>query len=290
MTKDDVLKKLQFEVKLRGLSTSTQNGYYLDVRQFQDHYDKAATELTVKDIKNFLYYQLTVKGLAPSSVNKQNSSLRFLYNVALDMPIDLKKVPFHSKKRRFPEILTREEVNTLFEACDNLRDKALFMTIYSAGLRLAEASKLKVTDIDSQKMQLFICNGKGDRDRYAILSQACLDTLREYWKKYRPKYWLFYPLRDKGTDTHISSRTIQKAFDKHKNIAGITKKVSVHSLRHSFATHLLEDGVSIFHIKQLLGHLHLSTTCTYLHLVKISELNVASPLDAQPTEKDKTNA
>jgi len=239
MTKAEVLQKLQFEASIRGLSKNTQKSYYIMTRSFQNHFDKPATELTVNDIRNFLYYLLTKKGLSTGTINKYNSVLRFLYNVALDIPIDFKIIPFHPKQRKFPEILTREEVNALFEACDNLRDKALFMTIYSAGLRLNEAAGLKVTDIDSQKMQLYIRDGKGNKDRYAILSQSCLDTLREYWIQYRPEYWLFYSRRKKSTNTHVGARAIQRAFGKYSSIAGITKKVSVHSLRHSFATHLI---------------------------------------------------
>lgn len=277
MTKEEILQKLKFETRLRGLSKNTQDEYYTKVKQFQNHYDKPATELTVEDIKNYLYYLLTEKGLSPGTINTYNSGLRFLYNVTLDMPINSNKIPCHRKQRRFPDILTRYEVNNLFNACDNLRDKCMLMTMYSAGLRLSEVSKLKVSDVDSQKMQLFIRSSKGGKDRFAILSKTNLDILREYWKQYRPKDWLFYSRNQTGT--HITPRAVQNIFHKYKEIAGITKKATSHTLRHAFATHLLENGVSIFHIKQLLGHSDISTTCFYLHLVKISELNVVSPLD-----------
>ena len=277
MTKEEILQKLQVDTILRGLSKNTQDEYYTKAKQFQNYYDKPATELTVEHIKNYLYYLLTEKGLTPSTINTYNSGLRFLYNVTLDMQINLNKIPCHRKQLRFPEILTRDEIRGLFNACDNLRDKCILMTMYSAGLRLGEVSSLKISDIDSQKMQIFIRNGKGGKDRFAILSKANLDILREYWKQYRPKDWLFCS-RNK-TGTHITPRATQNIFCKHKNISGITKKVTCHTLRHSFATHLLENGVSVFHIKQLLGHSSIRTTCFYLHLVKISELNVISPLD-----------
>jgi site-specific recombinase XerD len=277
MTKEEILQKLVFDTKLRGLSKNTQEEYYTKAKQFQNYYDKPATELTIEDIRNYLYYLLNEKGLSSGSINTYNSGLRFLYNITLDMPLNLHKIPCHRKQRRFPDILTRKEVYALFDACDNLRDKAILMTMYSAGLRVSEAANLKVSDVDSQKMQLLIRNGKGGKDRFAILSQACLDVLREYWKQYRPTEWLFYSRNQTGT--HITSRAMQNVFRKYKDQAGIAKKVTSHSLRHAFATHLLEDGVSIFHIKQLLGHSDISTTCFYLHLVKISELNVVSPLD-----------
>jgi len=285
MTKEEILRKLQFDTRLRGLSKHTQDEYYTKVKQFQNHYDKPATELTVEDIQNYLYHLLTEKGLTSGTVNTYNSGLRFLYNVTLDIPINLNKIPCHRKQRKFPDILTRKEVNALFDACYNLRDKCMLMTMYSAGLRLSEVASLRVSDIDSEKIQLFIRDGKGSKDRFAILSQSCLEALRKYWKVYRPKDWLFYSRNQTGT--HITPRAIQNVFRKCKDLAGITKNVTSHSLRHSFATHLLESGVSIFHIKQLLGHSDISTTCFYLHLVKISELNVVSPLDAPPEGSDQ---
>jgi len=142
-------------------------------------------------------------------------------------------------------------------------------------MRLDEVAHLMVADIDSQKMQIFIPKGKGGKDRFAILSQANLHILWEYWKAYRPKEYLFLS-RYRRT---MTNKAVEDVFHKARKLAGITKKVSIHTLRHSFDTHLLEDGVSIYHIKQLLGHADISTTCFYLHLVKISELNVQSPLD-----------
>jgi integrase/recombinase XerD len=159
------------------------------------------------------------------------------------------------------------------------------MTIYGAGLRLSEVACLKVLDIDSDKIQLFIRNGKGSKDRYALLSQDNLEILRDYWKAYHPKEWLFYSRINTGT--HINPRSVQNIFHKYINKANITKSVTVHSMRHSFATHLLESGTSIFHIKQLLGHSDISTTCFYLHMIKIESLNVKSPLDMLKTSDKK---
>jgi integrase/recombinase XerD len=285
MTKEEVLEKLQFDTILRGFSKNTQEEYYTKVKRFQNYFDKPASELNIEHIQNFLYYLLTEKGLSSGSINTYNSGLRFLFNVTLDIPLNLNKIPCHRKQRKFPDILTRTEITSLFNACENLRDKCILMTMYSAGLRVSEVSKLKVADIDSQKMQLFIRDGKGSKDRFAILSQTNLSILREYWKEYHPKEWLFYSRNNTGT--HITSRAMQNIFQKYVAISGITKKVTSHTLRHSFATHLLENGVSIFHIKQLLGHSDISTTCFYLHLVKISELNVVSPLDTLSERSNK---
>ncbi|CAI3718693.1 MAG: tyrosine-type recombinase/integrase [Clostridium neonatale] len=286
MTKEQVLEKLKFDVELRGLSKHTQAEYYTKVKIFQDHFNKSATELDEKDIRKFLHYLSTEKGLTSGSVNSYNSGLRFLYGVTLNTTLNYKQIPRHRRQRKFPEILTKSEIQCLFDACDNLRDKCILMTLYGAGLRLSEVASLKVTDIDSKKMQLFIRNAKGSKDRYALLSQANLEILRTYWKAYRPEEWLFYSRVN--TRTHITSKAVQNIFHKYIEKANISKKVTVHSLRHSFATHLLESGISIFHIKQLLGHSDISSTCFYLHLLKIQSLNVQSPLDFL-TETEKTN-
>ena len=287
MTKEEILEKLQRDTIIRGLSKNTQDEYYTKAKLFQNYYDKPASELDVTDIKNYLYYLLTEKSLTPGTINTYNSGLRFLYNVTLDSPVNGNKIPCHHKHRRFPDILTRDEITALFNACDILRDKCILMTMYGAGLRVSEVSSLKVCDIDSKKMQIFIRYGKGGKDRFALLSQTNLEMLREYYQQYRPPEWLFYS-RNK-TGTHIHSRSVQDIFLKYKKKVGITKKVTSHTMRHSFATHLLEDGVSIYHIKQLLGHADISTTCFYLHIVKISELNVVSPLD-NLSERSTDNA
>lgn len=168
MTKEQVLEKLKFDVELRGLSKSTQEGYYTRVKTFQNHFDKPATELGEKEIREFLHYLTTEKGPTSGSVNSYNSGLRFLYGVTLDVNLNCKQIPRHRKQRKFPDILTREEIQSLFRACENLRDKCILMTLYGAELRLSEAACLKISDIDSAKMQLLIRNGKGAKDRLCI--------------------------------------------------------------------------------------------------------------------------
>jgi integrase/recombinase XerD len=198
VTKEQVLSKLKFDTELRGLSKATQDEYYTKAKLFQEHYDKPATELGEKEIREFLHFLTTEKKLTSGSVNSYNSGLRFLYGVTLGVNLNLKQIPRHRKKRKFPDILSQNEIQSLFDACDNLRDKAILMTIYGAGLRVSEATNLKVSDIHSDKMQLFIRNAKGSKDRYAILSQANLEILRDYWKAYRPKEWLFNSRNNTG--------------------------------------------------------------------------------------------
>ena len=163
MTKEEVLAKLKFDVELRGLSKSTQDEYLTKAKLFQDHFDKPATELDVEDVRQFLHYLSTVKKLAPESVNTYNSGLRFLYGVTLNASLNQRQIPRHRKPHKLPDILTKEEIQTLFNACDSLRDKCILMTLYGAGLRLSEVASLKVSDIQSDKMQLFIRNAKGSK-------------------------------------------------------------------------------------------------------------------------------
>lgn len=287
MTKEEIVEKVKFHTELRGLSENTQKDYYKKAERFQNYFDKPATELNIEDIQKYLHYLYTERKMSSGSVNTHNSAIRFLYNIVLDMPLNFLKIPCHKKRRIFPDILTRDEVQTLLNSCKNLRDKAILTTMYSGGLRLGEVENLKVTDIDSKNMQILIRQGKGGKDRYALLSQTSLDLLREYWKSYRPKDWLFGSRSNNRPDAHLSTRGIQNVFKSAQIASGITKDITCHSLRHAFATHLLEDGVSIFHIKQLLGHSDISTTCIYLHLVKISELNVTSPIDKKKPRKPR---
>ena len=233
MTKQEVLEKVKFHTELRGLSKNTREEYFTKAKMFQDYFDKPATELNIEDIQKYLHYLYTEKHLCSGSINTYNSGLRFLYNIALDIPINLYKIPCHKKKHRYPEILTKEEVTLLLNSCKNLRDKTMFTTMYGSGLRLNEVANLRISDIDSKNMQLLIQDGKGGKDRYAKLSFVNLKLLREYWKEYHPKDWLFMNLSNNKTNTHLSGRGIQEAFVAAKINSGITKKITTHTLRHA---------------------------------------------------------
>lgn len=191
MTQEEVLEKLRFDTQLRGLSIHTQEEYLTKVKAFQNHFNKPATEMGLEELRTFLYYLKIEKKLCNGSINTYNSGLRFLYGVTLNISLNYKQIPRQRKIRKFPDILTQEEVKRLFDSCDNVRDKCILMTLYGSGLRLSEVANLKISDIDSQKMRIFVRNGKGGKDRYALLSKTNLDILREYWKTYRPKEYLF---------------------------------------------------------------------------------------------------
>jgi site-specific recombinase XerD len=217
MTQEEVIEKVRFYAKLRGLSKNTEEEYVTKVRTFQQHYGKPATELGLADIQNYLYYLLTERKLCAGSINTYNSGLRFLYQIVLDMPLETAKIPCHKKNRSIPDILTREEVGKLLQVTKNLRDKALLATIYGAGLRISEAVSLKVSAIDSTNMQLFIRNGKGGKDRFAILSATDLNLLRAYWKEHRPTDWLFTSASHNKTGSHLTSRGVMNIF--HEAVA-----------------------------------------------------------------------
>ena len=190
------------------------------------------------------------------------------------MPLSLSSLKGAKRDRKLPVVLSQDELKTLFSCVNNSKHRLILMTAYSAGLRLHEVTHLRVSDIDSKRMT--VQQGKGKKDRYTLLSPALLQQLRIYWKQHRPHPWLF-PGRDKNTP--LSDASVQRAFKLAGDKAGIRKKASVHTLRHSFATHLLEQGVNLFTIKELLGHSSILTTLIYLHLQKNSHAAIVNPID-----------
>ncbi len=240
--------------------------------------NRPVEQLQGKDIRHFLLYLIQEKKFATKTINLHSSAIRFLFAVTLDRPLNYLQVPRMKNQKKLPVLLPREEVFSLFEHCPNLKHRAMLMVIYSAGLRVSEAATLKVHHIDSKAMRVLVACGKGGKARYTLLSEACLLDLRAYWRAYRPDHpegWLFL-----GTYkvTHITSRSIQQAFDDACGRAGITKPVSIHSLRHAFATHLLEDGATLLQVKALLGHASIQTTTIYLYLANLTA-GLKSPLD-----------
>jgi site-specific recombinase XerD len=188
----------------------------------------------------------------------------------------MEKVPCTKRERILPVVLDKEEVEAIFSVTRNVKHRAILMLIYSSGLRVSEAARLKISDIDSKRMVIRIRRGEGKKDRYSILSHVALEALREYWREYRPIEWLF-PSRFPGKP--LIARSIQRVFKKAKALASIKKPVSINTLRHTFATHLLEAGTDLHHIQLLLGHKSPKTTTIYLH-VSQKELNrIVSPLD-----------
>ncbi len=273
----DPFEKYQTDMELRNFSPNTRRLYLNHIRRFAAFFGKPPERLGELEIRIFLHHAINARNLSSSFVNSAYSALRFFYETTMGRAWDIRHIPRAKKEKRLPVVLAREEVRKLLGSVDNLKHQAILTTIYAAGLRVGEASRLCLTDIDSANMQIHVRQGKGRLDRYTVLSPANLDLLRLYWKRYRPKDWLF---PGDSSRAPIAVRSIQQAFRKARDKAGIHKPASVHSLRHSFATHLLEAGVNLVYIQQLLGHADLKTTSRYLHLIRMDVLKIKSPLDA----------
>jgi integrase/recombinase XerD len=268
--------KMKFEMELRGYSTKTIKNYILCVSNFAKHYNMSLQLLGENEVRNYLHYCIIEKHLCEGSVNYIHSAIKFFYTKVLDREWKTEKLKRIKERRKLPVILSQTEVKAILEATKNLKHRAILSTIYGAGLRLEEAARLRISDIDSKNMQIIIREGKGKKDRYSLLSNNNLNILREYWKRYKPEGFLFLGKNPTG---HITGRSIQKVFGESLNKAGIKKEATVHTLRHSFATHLLEAGTDICYIQRLLGHTSLQTTTIYLHLRRMDLLNIKSPLD-----------
>lgn len=269
-------EQMQMDLDIKGYSPQTKRSYIGQVERFSRYYGKSPDKLGEQEIKEYLHYLIKIRKLSSSHINIAYSALKFFYNTTLHREWDIEKIPRIKNGKTLPRILSQEEVTRLLQATSNLKHRAMLMTIYGAGLRVSETANLKLGDIDSKRMQIHIYQGKGKKDRYTILSEANLSILRKYWELYRPDYWMFPGV---PKDKPISTRTIQKLFQNSRVKVGIKKQVSVHSLRHSFATHLLEFGVDIYHIQKLMGHSSIKTTSIYIHLKRDDILNITSPLD-----------
>lgn len=270
-------EQMKIDLELKGFSPNTQKLYLTHIRQFAEHFMKSPLDLGESEIKEYLHFLITERNLSNSYISSSYSALKFLYETTLKRQWEMEGIPRTKKQKRLPVVLSKEEVKRLIDVTTNIKHKAILTTIYSAGLRVSEAANLKLNDIDSGNMQIRVEQGKGNKDRYTILSDKTLELLRQYYKLYRPVTWLF---PGASQDSPLTSRTIQKVFEQSKQKAAISKDVTVHSLRHSFATHLLEVGTDIYHIQLLLGHSSVKTTSIYIHLTNKNLLKLKSPLDA----------
>jgi len=277
MTNEEILQKLEEEILLRGFSPHTLEEYMIRAKSFMLYANRPLEELTEQDIRVYLLYLLNVKKLSAASVNGYNSALRFLFGAILHRNLNFYDIPHHKHVYSYPTVLTMKEVQKIFDAADSLRDKTMLMTIYGAGLRVSEITNLKTSDIYASSMRILIRQGKGKRDRFTLLSKTNLDILTKYWYVYKPKhqdhYLFLNPSKNKMT-TRAAGDIFRKALRK----SGVKKPASIHTLRHCFATHLLENGTDLCQIKNLLGHTNIKSTARYLHLSNFEE-NLTSPLD-----------
>ena len=273
---EKLYEQMKVDLELKNLSPRTRICYLTWVKSFAHHFHRSPEEMGDQEIREYLHYLIQEKKASQSGVSQAYSALKFFYETTLKRDWNGYRIPRVRKGKKLPVVLSQQEIQAIFSATRNLKHRAVLMTIYSAGLRISEVVHLKVVDLDSQRMVIRVEQGKGQKDRYTLLAQRTLDVLRDYWKEYRPQGWLF---PGKPITEPLSVSAVQRVFEKALLRAGIKKPASVHTLRHSFATHLLEAGTDLFHIQRLLGHTSLKTTAIYLHLSRKDLGGVTSPLD-----------
>jgi integrase/recombinase XerD len=267
------------DMKIRNFTHNTQLSYLQQVSGFAKYFQCSPETLGPAEIRAYQVYLANERKVAPGTLSIVAAALRFLYKVTLkrdwvDEQIPLPKTPF-----KLPVILSAEEMLHFLESIGSVKHRTILTTAYAAGLRISEVTRLKITDIDSQRMMLRIEQGKGQKDRYVMLSPHLLDVLRAYWKDTRPTTWLF---PGDPPSRPISKDAVEQACQKARRISGIKKPITPHSLRHAFAVHLLEAGTDVRRIQLLMGHRSLATTARYLRLATTTVCATRSPFDLLP--------
>ncbi|MEW6002183.1 MAG: site-specific tyrosine recombinase/integron integrase [Nitrospirota bacterium] len=274
---------LRRELITRKYSRETVKAYLYYNRDFISFTDKKPLDVVENDIKDYLLYLTEERESATSTLNQAINALKFYYGSMLKKKF-IYEVRRPTKDKKLPTILNKEEITRIIQAMKNIKHKAILMTIYSGGLRVGETARLTLEDLDRQRMLIHIKGSKGRKDRYTKLSEKALNVIDEYIAQYKPMKWLFEGAK---AGRHLSRRTIEKIFDQACDKAGIKKDVSVHDLRHSFATHLLEGGVDLRYIQELLGHASSKTTEIYTHVSTRSLGRIISPLDNLDLKEDE---
>jgi integrase/recombinase XerD len=250
------------DLRLRNYSPHTLKTYLRAVVRFARHFGRSPDQLGPEEIRAYQLFLLE-QGTSWSVFNQAVCALRFLYRVTLQAPFAVAMIPYGKKPKALPAVLSREEVAALLACVPGPVERLLLQTVYACGLRASEVLGLRVTDIDSSRLLLWVRHGKGNKDRSVPLSPALVEALRAYWQRGRPTTWLFPGQTPSG---QRSLGALQRVMRRAVVAAGFSKKVSLHTLRHSYATHLLEAGVDLVTIQRLLGHRDLHTTARYLHL------------------------
>lgn len=267
---------------LRGFAARTQESYLAAVRALAKHYRRPPDSLTAQEVEAYHLHLIVERKLAYSSVNLSASACRFLFDKVLKRPQARFDIPMAKTPKSLPRLLSRDEVSRLLAAAPNPRARTLLTATYAAGLRVSEVCSLQLADIESapDRMCLKVRGGKGGKDRYTMLSPQLLQTLRDYWRAYRPRIWLF-PNRS-GTGS-ICDTMAQRMYYAARDRAKLGCQGGIHTLRHCFATHLLESGVDLHTIQRLMGHGHVSTTMRYFHLAQSKLTGTTSPLELLDT-------
>jgi site-specific recombinase XerD len=278
MDHQQLLDRLETDLKLRNRARSTHVGYLKNAKRYLEFIDCPIDETDEEDIRGFIESLIEIE-LMPTTTNHYLSAVLFLYEVTLNRPMNRRQVPFMRIKQKAVDLFGRSEIAAIIQAAGSLRNKAMFMLAYGGGLRLSEIARLKTSDIDANGMRIHVVDSKRGKSRYTLLPQACLDTLRAYWAHSRPAgtQGFLFP-QGKDPERPIYTASIQKVFNAALARSGTGRRASLHTLRHCFATHLLEGGCDLFTIKELMGHASITSTSRYLHLANVGA-GITSPLD-----------
>ena len=268
--------RMLMDMELRNFSPKTIKAYLCHMTNFSKLFLKSPSEMGEVEIRQYLYHLKEEKKVSWSNINIGYCAIKFFYTKTLHRGWNVDHLPRPKGEKKLPVVLSRAELKKLFDATSNLKHLTMLMTTYCGGLRVSETAHLKIADIDSSRMLIRVDQGKGRKDRDTLLSAVALKELRCYYLKYRPTTLLF---PGKDNDKPIDTGTIQRIFKQARNKAGIRKAATPHTLRHSFATHFLEDGGDLFHLKKLMGHASLKTTLIYIHIQHQSLNKLISPLD-----------
>jgi integrase/recombinase XerD len=274
----ELRKRMDDAMVLRGFALRTRECYLACVKALARHYHRAPDQLDAGEIQAYLLHLISERKLAYASVNQAACAFRFLFDAVLAHKALAVEIPMAKVPKRLPQVLSREEVRRVFANCRDLRARTVLETTYAAGLRVSEVCALQLADIESapDRMCIKVCQGKGAKDRYTLLSPRLLETLRVYWRFARPRRWLF---PNGSGDGPMFDQTAQRMYWAARDAAGLHNAGGIHTLRHSFATHLLEAGVDIHTIQRLLGHGHVGTTMRYFHLAQSRLTGTTSPLE-----------
>jgi integrase/recombinase XerD len=272
----ELRRRMLEELQLRNYSPHTQRAYIRCVAEFAKHFKAAPDQLGPEHVREYQLFLVQRKKLSWSPFNQAVCALRFFYHNVLHRNWMIEYIPYPQHEQKLPVVLSPAEVAALFQSTPNLKHRTILMTIYAAGLRVSELINLRVTDIDSQRQLICVRQGKGRKDRQVMLSPKLLEALRTYWKRYRPRTRLF---PGRNPERPITQMTVWRICDQARTAAHLTKPVSPHTLRHCFATHLLEEATDLRRIQILMGHRNLKTTARYLHVSNLAVRSTVSPLD-----------
>ena len=264
------------EMEIRNYSPRTISCYVSMLANAAKYFHLSPDILTIEQIKDYLQYCTKERGLSVSTINQTINAFRILFQDVLGMDWEKIKIKRPRKNKHLPDILSKEEIAKMLRSTINSKHKAIIAVLYSSGIRRAEFINLKISDIDSDRMLIRVRNGKGNKSRDTLLAHSTLELLRTYYCQYHPKEYLFESFRP---GVVYSASSIKKVVQRAAQRAGVTKHICIHSLRHTFATHLLEQGVNLKVIQKLLGHTSMHSTAIYLHLAKVDFKNVQSPID-----------